>query len=195
MLSNFSRRLKGWVSWLVTILLTLAVIYVGERLPLMPAFQRFQETQPAINLILTAATLAMTVIGTLLLAFAQFLVHVPETGGAQAQTAKSEGVVKGPGWYFKGKIISTSFSDEARFWRVRMAFQDGEWWRVPRWRRFILMLLGAVLLFYGLFGLLFLLFTPGVKFLVFLVVLYATVRGVYAFTVDQPSGENVSSGS
>jgi len=105
------------------------------------------------------------------------------------------GVVKGPGRYFSGKIISTSFSDEARFWRVRKAIQDGEWWRVPRWRRFTLMMLGAILLFYGLFGLLFLLFTPGVKFLLFLVVIYATVRSVYAFAVDQSSGENESGSS
>ena len=65
---------------------------------------------------------------------------------------------------FLGKMISAGFSDEARFWRLRKAFRDGEWWSVPRWRRFTLMLLGAILLFYGLFGLLFLLSPPGLKF-------------------------------
>jgi len=54
------------------------------------------------------------------------------------------------------------------------------------------MMLGAILLFYGLFGLLFLLSPPGVKLLLFLVVFYATVRSVYAFTVDQPFRENDS---
>jgi len=197
MLSNFSRHLKGWISWLATIALTLAVIFIGEWLPLMPAFQRFQESHPAINQALIVVTLTMTIMGTLLLVFTQFLVHVPEKGEAQpkAQSVKTVGVVKGPGRYFSGKIISTSFSDEARFWRVRKAIQDDEWWRVPRWRRFTLMMLGAILLFYGLFGLLFLLFTPGVKFLLFLVVIYATVRSVYAFAVDQSSGENESGSS
>ena len=190
MFSNFSRRLKGWISWLATILLTLAIVYLGEWLPLMPAFQRFQETHPAINQALTVITLAMTVIGTLLLVLAQFLGHVPATGEAQtqAQTSQTVGSVKGPGWVFSGKMISSSFSDEARLGRVRKAFRDGEWWRVPRWRRFSLMMLGAILLFYGLLGLLFLLFTPGIKFLLFLVAIYATVRSVYAFTADQPPG-------
>ena len=49
------------------------------------------------------------------------------------------------------------------------------------------MLLGGILLFYGLFGLLFLLFPPGVKFLLLLAVLYATVRSIYALTADRPN--------
>ncbi len=191
MKSDLSLRLKSLISWLATIALTLAVIFVGEWLPLMPAFQRFQETHPAINQALTVVTLTMTIMGTLLLAFTQFLVQVP---GAH-QTKKTTGSVKGPGWVFSGKMVSTGFSDEARFWRMRKAFENGEWWRVPRWRRFTLMMLGAILLFYGLFGLLILLFPPGVKFFLFLVVIYATVRSVYGFVVDQPSGEKESGSS
>jgi uncharacterized membrane protein len=83
-------------------------------------------------------------------------------------------------------LISAGFSDEARMWRVKKAFRDGDWWSMPRWRRFTLMMLGAILLFYGLFGLLFLLFPPGLKFFLFLVVVYATFRSVYAFVVDRP---------
>ena len=175
------------ISWLGSILLALLVIAVGEWLPFMPAVQRFQEENPFINQLLTGVTLAMTVLGTLLLAFTQFLVRVPGPRAARRiQTIKTEGSVKGPGWFFSGKMISAGFSDEARFWRVRKAFQDGEWWRVPRWRRLTLMMLGAILLFYGLFGLLFLLFPPGLKFFLFLVVVYATFRSVYAFVVDRP---------
>jgi hypothetical protein len=48
------------------------------------------------------------------------------------------------------------------------------------------MMLGAILLFYGLFGLLFLLFPPGVKFFLALVALYATARTLYAFATDRP---------
>jgi hypothetical protein len=54
------------------------------------------------------------------------------------------------------------------------------------------MLLGAILLFYGLFGLLFLLSPPGVKFLLLLVALYATVRSVHAFLVDRPFRTDVA---
>jgi hypothetical protein len=47
-------------------------------------------------------------------------------------------------------------------------------------------MLGAILLFYGLFGLLFLLFPPGVKLILFLTVVYATTRSIYEFAVDRP---------
>jgi hypothetical protein len=171
--------------------LTLLLIVVGEWLPLMPAVQRFQEAYPSINQALTGVTLAMTILGTLLLAFTQFLVRVPGPHSApRAQTIKTEGSVKGPGRFFSGKMISAGFSDEVRFWRMRKAFRDGEWWRVPRWRRLTLMMLGAILLFYGLFGLLILVFPPGVKFILFLAVVYATARSVYAFAVDRPFREN-----
>ena len=61
---------------------------------------------------------------------------------------------------------------------------------MPRWRRMTLMMLGAILLFYGLFGLLFLLSPPGVKFILFLAVVYATIRSIYGFAVDQPYRKN-----
>jgi hypothetical protein len=123
----------------------------------------------------------------LLLAFTQFLVRVPDP---RVQKIKLESSVKGPGWFFSGKMISVGLSDEARFWRFRKAFRDGEWWSVPRWRRFTMMMLGAILLFYGLFGLLFLLSPPGLKFILFLLVVYATIRSVYGFVTDRPFREN-----
>ena len=178
---GFARILKNLLSWIGIILLSLLVMAVGEWLPFMPAFQRFQGTHPAINLILTGLTLAMTILGILLLVLSQFLV------GSQAPPVVTEARTKGPGWFFSGKRISTSFSDEVRFWQLQKAFRNGAWRREPRWQRLTLMLLGAVLLFYGLFGLLFLMFPPGVKFVLLLAVIYASVRSVYAFIVDQPT--------
>jgi hypothetical protein len=187
MSSGFAHRLLGWFTWLGYILVSLLVIALGEWLPLMPAVQRFQETHPVIDQVLTGITLGMTILGTLLLVFTQFLVRVPDPRPtAQSRTIKTKGNVKSPGRFFSGIMISAGFSDEARMWRLMRAFRDGEWWRVPRWRRFTLMMLGAILLFYGLFGLLFLLSPPGLKLLLFLVVVYATGRSVYAFMVDRP---------
>jgi len=180
-------RLLNWFSLLGTILLSLLIIAVGELLPPMPAVQRFQEAHPPINQALTGVTLVMAILGTLLLAFTQFLVRVPDPRMApQAQTFKTKGMESGRGRFFSGIMTSAGFSDQARMWRLKKAFREGEWWRVPRWRRFTLMMFGAILTFYGLFGLLFLLFPPGVKFFLFLVVVYATVRSVYAFVVDRP---------
>ena len=177
----------NWFSWIRNILLCLLVIALGEWLPLMPAVQRFQETHPSINQTLTGITLAMTILGTLLLALTQFLVRVPH-----ARQTPGEGGLERSGRFFSGKRLSAGFSDEARIWRVRKALQNGEWWRVPRWRRMTLMMLGAILLFYGLFGLLILMFSPGLKFFLLLIVIYATARSIYAFATDRPDHENVA---
>lgn len=195
MRSEFSRRLLGWISLLGYTLLSLLVIFVGEWLPLMPVVQRFQETHSSIDRALTWVTIAMTVLGVLLLAFTQFLVRVPGSRSNQpAQSFQTKGIVRAPGSFFSGMMISAGFSDEVRLWRLKRAFRDGEWWSVPRWRRFSLMMLGAVLFFCGLFGLFFLLSPPGLKFFLFLVVVYATARSVYAFIVDQPYRKENSSG-
>ena len=183
----FARRLIGWFSLVGLILLVLLLVAVGEWLPPMPAVQRFQEAHPAVNQALIGVTLTMTVLGTLLLAFTQFLVRVPDSRRApQVQTIQASGRAQGWRWFFTGMLVSAGFSDQARFWRVRKAFRDGKWWRTPRWRRLALMMLGAILLFYGLFGLLFLLAPPGMKLVLMLAVVYATIRSVYAFAVDQP---------
>jgi hypothetical protein len=185
---EFIHRVKGWLTSLGFLLLVLLIIAVGEWLPLMPAIQRFQEVHPSLNQALIVVAIVMNTLGILLLALTQFLVKVPDKDQPQPSwNSKTQGTVKGRGWLFSGTIITAGFSDEARIWRVRKAFRDGEWWRVPRWRRFSLMMLGAILLFFGLFGLLFLLFPPGVKFLLLLAVIYGTVRSIYAFATDQPT--------
>ncbi len=187
MCSELARRFKGLFSRLGLILLALLLIAVGEWLPPMLAVQRFQQAHPSVNWALTMITGAMTVAGTLLLALTQFLVRVPDKHRSpQGQTLQTKGTAGRWRWFFSGKIRSAGFSDEARIWRLRQAFVDGDWWRVPRWRRFTLMMLGAILVFYGLFGLLFLLSPPGLKFVIFLVVVYATARSVYAFSIDRP---------
>ena len=90
--SDISGLLRSLISWAATILLTLAVIFVGEFLPFMPAVKRYQEGHPAINQALIVRTLVMTVVGILLLALTQFLVRVPARHGAQsrAQTIKTK---------------------------------------------------------------------------------------------------------
>lgn len=187
MRTEIARRLKGWLSWLGFILLCLLLIALGERLPLMPAVQRYQDAHPSLSQALTGVTVAMTILGTLLLAFTQFLVRVPDPRlASQTQSVEFKGSLKGKSWFFSGLSISAGFSDQARMWRVRKAFREGEWWRVKRWRRMTLMMLGAILLFYGLFGLLFLLSSPGLKFFLMLVVLYATARSLHAFATDRP---------
>ena len=188
MLFEFKNRVRGWLAWLGYLLLCLLIIAIGEWLPLMPTLQRFQEAHRTSNQALIAITVIITSLGTLLLAFTQFIVRVPDPRfKSQSQGFKTRDVLQGPRSFFSGIFIFAGFSDEAPIWRIKQAFQDGEWWSKPRWRRFTLVMLGAILLFYGLFGLLILLSPPGVKFLLFLAVVYATGRSVYAFVMDRPN--------
>ena len=188
--SELVRFSKALLSRIGIVLLAVVVLLVGEWMPPMAAFQRFQEANPALNRALTGLTIAMIVLGALLMLVTPFLMHAADLNlAAQTKTAKTGGRLRGLGWLFSGTTISTGFSDDARFWRVRRAFQDGEWWREPRWRQFSLMLLGAVLVFFGLFGLVFLLSPVGVKFLLLLLVLYVTGRGIYTFVLDEPLPE------
>jgi hypothetical protein len=184
MRNGWSRWWQGRLGLFGAVVLCLLAIALGEWLPPMAAVQRWQAARPATNRLLLWLTGGMAVAGILLLALTQFLVRVPEPGRPRPAAAK--GVVKGPGRFFAGLSYSAGFSDEARKWRVKKAFRDGEWWRAPRWRRMTLMMLGAILLFYGLFGLLFLLSPAGVKFLLALVAAYATARTAYAFATDRP---------
>ena len=135
MRSGILNRLSNWLSTLGAVLLSLLIIVVGKLLPPMPAVQRFQETHLPITQALTGITIAMTTLGVLL------LVRVPNPRlKPQAQWRKTEGIVRGPRWFFSGIMLSAGLSDEARKWRVKKAFREGEWWRVPRWRRLTLML-------------------------------------------------------
>ena len=187
--SGFKQTLKGLFSWVGTILACLLVIAIGDWLPPMHAVQGYLDAHAQFEQSVIGLMVAMAILGGLLLILPMFLVRVPgEHGASDAQAIETRGTVRGSGQVFSGRSVSIGFSDKTRLWRLKQAFRDGEWWLVPRWRRMSLMLLGGMLLFYSLPGLLFLLSPPGVKFLLFLAICYVTVRTIYAFVIDKPSG-------
>jgi len=181
-------QLKHWLRRLliqvVFLILVLAVIALGEWLPPFRILHDYLETHPAVKSLFSGVTISMTVIGTLLLAFTQFLVRVGDerlvlTVGKDAQNRR--GVV---GWLarrFSGLKITAGFHDEASFREVKRAFQKGIWWEKPRWRRFTLMGLGAFLLLYGLFGLFIVISPAGVKLLMAAALVYASLRTAWGF--------------
>jgi len=195
-MDRVKRSLKQLGSTAAMLVVCLVVIAVGELLPPLRGVDSGLATSPTLNRVLLAITISMTVTGVFLLAFTQFLVKVLESRrdhGAAAWLAAGEAM----GWsarFFYGVTASAGFHDEARIWQLKRAFRNGDWWRKPRWRRFTLMILGAVLLFYGLFGLFFIISTPGIKLLVALVVAYATVRTAWAFYQDNPTQEAEETG-
>ena len=190
-MDRVKRSLKQVGSTVAMLVVCLVVIAVGELLPPLRGVDTLLAANPPLNRALLAVTISMTAAGVFLLAFTQFLVRVPDSRrdrGAAAGLAPGE--TRGrPARFFYGVTTSAGFHDEARLWQLKRAFRNGDWWRKPRWRRFTLMMLGAALLFYGLFGLFFIISTPGIKLLVALVVAYATFRTAWALYQDRPTLE------
>lgn len=186
-------NLKHWIRQQLSrvgfIVLVFAVIVLGELLPPLRALHNYLETHLAAKNTLTGLAIAMTVVGTLLLALTQFFVRVgdEQSGVLIGKSAQSW---RGPmGWVarrFAGLRITAGFHDEAPIWEIKKSFQQGIWWSKPRWRRFTLMGAGAFLLLYGLFGLFIVVSPPGVKLLAAVALVYATVRTAWAFYRAEP---------
>jgi hypothetical protein len=150
--------LRRWVSTLVMLVATLAVIVVGDGLPASPCWRSPNSWSKCPIRARTQST--------------------PPPGESRGWSAH----------VFYGVTASVGFQDEARRWQLKRVLHNGDWWREPRWRRFTLMMPGATLLFYRLFGLLFIIATPGIKLLVAPVV-FGNVRTVWAFKQDRPFRE------
>ena len=70
----------------------------------------------------------------------------------------------------------SSFASVKQAWRLR------SWRYHRRWRLLFAMMLGAMLLFFGLFGLMFMLGSAGVKLLFLLVMLYVLFQSLRGFS-------------
>jgi hypothetical protein len=175
--------MKGYVQWFATVALAVIIIAGAERVPGLKRADTFteQHRRP-----LVAATLAVTILG--------FLVFM---GGAvywslKAGTPPGDGEAgKTPGqlqyqspsfsWYrFWGRTWSWGFEDQASFAEVKQARKG--WWRNPRWRRNFVLMGSGLTMGLGLFALMAVLATVGVKLLTAAAVLYALVRLTWAFS-------------
>ncbi len=133
-------------------------------------------------------TIGMSVVGILLLALSQFLL----APGLPANMSREEVEAQAPPIKFREDTIRTGgrfsrsigggFSGEASFANTREAWRRSSWRYDRRWRLLFMMMLGAIFLFFGLFGLFIVVGSPGVKFLMILIMLFAVVRTVWAFS-------------
>lgn len=156
-----------------------AVVWIGEWLPPLRMLHAFLEAHPPLKGSLVGLTIGAAIAGTLLLAGSQFAVRVGDEQVTRLRDVTPEG--KGG---LQGKIrrrlpnlvVASNFSDVFTLGEVRRAFQQGIWWKEPRWRRFTLMLLGGAMLLYGLVGVFIVISPPGVMLAFGLALLYITVR-------------------
>jgi hypothetical protein len=193
MWESLKRFVRGLFNWGRSLALVFAVLIAGELLPPWQALHRFLGDHPALLRGLSALTMGMAILGVLLLVGTQFVVRVGDEWGARSRPASLPGGTRGRASWFAGRFsgwaVSGGFHDEAPFWEVKRAFQRGVWWSEPRWRRFSLMGLGAILLTFGLFGFIFFISPPGVKLLMAGALVYAAARTAWGFYKAQPPPE------
>jgi hypothetical protein len=128
-------------------------------------------------------TIAMTVIGVGLF-IAVGIVTAFSSGrrmtDAQAQ-AYSSASLRVPNYtfyrgYFRGVASGRQVETANSFRDIKDAFRSGAWWRYSAWRRFLLMVAGALLWLYGGFGIAFVLGPPAIKLIVGAALLYLSAR-------------------
>jgi hypothetical protein len=78
--------------------------------------------------------------------------------------------------------VGAKADDAASFSEIKQAWQARAWEVSPRWRRFFLVMLGALLLFVGLFGIAIVLAPAGGKLLCAAALLYAGARTAWSFS-------------
>jgi hypothetical protein len=83
--------------------------------------------------------------------------------------------------YFRGKAVGQQVQTSNSFRDIKEAFRSGAWWHDPAWRRFLLVVTGAMLWLYGAFGIAFVLGPPAIKLIFGAALLYVTVRLAWSF--------------
>jgi hypothetical protein len=175
-------RARGPLSTLGTLAVVLVIIVIGQLLPPMQALDAFLKDHKGLQDTLLVGTIAMTIVGTLTLALAQFL---PEPRRPDAMSDKDIEAQSPPVEYRESRRMRRDrwsrengrvFRGEASFSSAKEAWRLGSWRYDRNWRLLFVMALGALLLMLGLFGLFIVIAEPGVKFLMILVLVFALGR-------------------
>ena len=190
--NNLPHRLvgggKSFLRMVATLIVVLAIIGVGELLPPMRALDAYLKEHPGTEQFFLWLTIIMSIVGILTLALAQFLPHprLPanmrrEEVEAQSPPIKFREDNTRTGGRFS-RTIGGEFSGEASFANTKEAWRRSSWRYDRRWRLLFVMMLGAICLFFGMFGLFIVVGSPGVKFLMISIILYAVVRTIWSFS-------------
>ena len=185
-LSGFIGRLlpglKRFLGTLLTLVVVLVIIAVGELLPPLQALDLYLKAHRQVEQGLLWLTIVMALSGTAILALSQLLPEprLPEGMSRADVEAQSPPIKYRESRWSSRHRWGRAFSGEASMGAVKQAWRGRAWRYDIRWRLLFVMMLGALLVLFGLFGLFIVIGEPGVKFLMILVLLYAlgqTLRG------------------
>ncbi len=156
----------------------LAVLVIGERLQPLRDLDNYLQEHDGPRNVLIGGTLAMSVAGALLLALSQFL---PGPRPRRSMSDKEAEALSPPMKYSESKVDGSerwgrSFGGEASFASTKEAWRRGAWRHDRDWRIFFSMMVGATLTLFGMFGLFIVIGSPGIKFLMGLLLVYALGR-------------------
>lgn len=151
--------------------------------PYIPPLKRFSAALVAKPQPYLSITIGMTVVGIVLFIVVGMITALRSgrrMTDAEAQ-AYASASLRVPNYafyrgYFRGKAMGRQVENSNSFRDIKEAFHSGAWWRDPVWRRFLLMIAGALLWLYGGFGIALVLGPPAVKLIVSAALLYVSVR-------------------
>ena len=174
--------MKAFLQWFATLVLALIVIIGANRIP---ALKRIDTLTDLHRRLLVAITLGIAILGWLL--FMGSLIYYSVKDGRALSTEDVEETAKQvkyrnasfSTYRFWGKTWGKGFEDSFSFADAKRAGKG--WWKDPRWRRNFVVGGGALIMGFGLFGLLGVLFPVGVKVLLSAAMIYALVRLTWAF--------------
>ena len=166
-------RLRAIAGFIVTIVLVLIVIAIGEWLPFM---RDLDASIKASRQTYLNVAIALLVIGWG--GFFGLIIYGAVTGMPSRQPGQPMPEDSAPSAGSGSFDIEVSFREIKQAWRARL-------WRDNRaWRFTFIMMATVVIAVVGLFGLIFVLAPGGIRLLIAAALLYATSMTVYGFLIN-----------
>jgi hypothetical protein len=178
------RRIRGWLGPAALVLLA---IVLSE----LPGVKQAGQTIDDYREPLLAATIGLAALGfavfmggvlSMLMASGTAMTHEEiESAISQRRGAGQPFTFRASAHRVFGTAEGQQATNEASFAGVKDAWRTSEWRRDTHWRRFFVIGTGAVMLFYGIFGIILVVGPTHIKVLVAGVMAYGTAMSVWGF--------------
>lgn len=160
------RLLIGALRLLGLFALLIVTSALADKLPIISDLDARLAARDLLRRGLLTLTIGMCVVGGLTMLISPFAVR-GGVGPQQVDDVQTD--------LIQGRQAALRYSDSASWGSLRQALARDAWRGEPRWQRLLLMFAGAVLVYLGLCGLLFVLGPPLVRVLMIAMVSYAIV--------------------